>query len=486
MLSWVWRWNPEFPSNLSAAMALNISFGITSALATFLLLRRMNRISDAGALLVTALCATHPIVLSYEANLTTDIPFAALTLTAMWLASKSLDTNSGLTFAFLSGFGAGLSMLMRVLGLPIAAGLMLAQILRGSWRKSAAFVAGLAPFLMASFIHSISAVPAQPPASSLSSVCARSWQLTWIYFTSYWKFWKASAIENHAFWSFVDTNIRALVYQLGAYFLDLRQLRLTPLALVLFIVVLLIAVRGLIRQIEEEALLPAYLALGFYLVPVLIWDWPNLERFLIPFLPIIIAGAWTEALRITTMVTSAFKQIGNMQARIAAMTCAITGIAIITAAGVTWWRAIAVVADLSAERSALLIDKREAYQWLRERTAPDARIIAYEAGSAFLYSTRQGIAPAVLLPCGKFQQEVLDAQADCLLAPAEPIAASYWIVADDDFHLEWPTATSRERSIEKQLEASYPLLFRTQAGHVRIYRLPYSPKEGKGCLTGML
>jgi hypothetical protein len=467
-------------------MALNIGFGIASTVMTFFLLRGKRRTSDTGALVVTALCATHPIVLSYEANLTTDIPFAAVTLTAIWLTSKSLDANSGLRFAFFSGFSTGLAMLMRVLGLPIAAGLMLAQILRGGWRKSAAFLAGIVPFSMALFVHSISAVPVQPPASLLSSVCARSWQLTWIYFTSYWKFWKASAIENHAFWSFVNTNISALIYQLGAYFIDIRQVRLTPWTLVLFVVVLLIAVRGLIRQIEQEGLLPAYLALGFYLVPILIWDWPNLERFLIPFLPIIIAGGWTEALRITVMVTKPFKQIANMQAWIAAMTCSLTGIAILTAAGVTWWRAISVVADLSAERSALLIDKREAYQWLQERTAPDARIIAYEAGSAFLYSNRQGIAPTVLLPCGKFQQEVLDAQSDCLLAPAEPIAASYWIVADDDFHLEWPAATSRERSIEKQLEASYPLLFRTQAGHVRIYRLPYSPKEVKGCLTGML
>ena len=474
LLSWVWRWNPAFPSNLPAAMAVNISFGIAFVVATFLLLRRMKGISDTGALLVTALSAVHPIVLSYEANLTTDIPFAAITVTAIWLTSKSLDKSSGLTVAFFSGFSAGLTMLMRVLGLPIVAGLLLAQVLRGGPRKLAAFVAGGVPFFVTFFVHSISSAPVKPIAYSPSSVCAGSWQLTWIYFTSYWNFWKASAIENHAFWSFVNTNTRALVYQIGAYFIDLRQIRITPWAIVLFVIVLLIAVRGLIRQVEAEGLLPAHLALSFYLVPVLIWDWPNLERFLIPFLPIIIAGAWIEASHIAKALRESFKQKRNMQAWFATAVCAISVIAIVTAAGITWWRAIVVVADLSAERSALLADKREAYQWLRERSAPDARIIAYEAVSAFLYSNRQGISPTVLLPCGKYQQDVLDAQSACLLAPAQPIAASYWIVADDDFHLEWPAAAIRERASEKKLEASYPLLFRAQADHVRIYKLPYS------------
>jgi hypothetical protein len=470
LLSWVWRWNPSFPGNLNAAMVVNIAFGFAFVIMAFLFLRRLSGLGATGAVIVTALCAFHPIVLLYVANLTTDIPFAATVLSAILLASRALNKNCGLAAAVFGGFVGGISMLLRVLGLPIAVGLLLAHALGAGWRKSAAFLAGVLPFFAALLIRLIASAPAKPVTYLASSACEKSWQLTWIYFTSYPAFWKASAIENHAFWSYLTTNITFLIYQVGAYLIDLRHIRITPLSIILFTSMLLITARGSIRK-ATSGISASHLALGFYLVPLLIWDYPSLDRFLIPFLPLILAGAWIEFSRIAKTIIGSLKTKPDLQARFAVAICTITGIALITAAGVTWWRATALIVKVSTERSALLVDKREAYQWLRQHSSPGARTVAYESASAFLYSERQGITPTVLLASGKYQQQILAEQLACLLAPAEPIGATYWVAADDDFRLEWTDATVREKAIERELEASHTLLFRSQAGHVRIYKL---------------
>jgi hypothetical protein len=408
----------------------------------------------------------------YVVNLTADIPFAALTLAAILLTSRSLRDDSSLAITILSGFVGGLAMLLRILGLPITAGLLVVHTLRAGWRKSVAFTVGLLPSFVGLSIHLATPAPARPLAQSLSSVCEKSWQWTWMYFTSYTDFWKASAIENHAFWAFLSTNVQNLVYQVGAYFIDLRQIGISPLNIVLFLVVLLIAIRGLIREVGAGRWLPMHATLIVYLVPVMVWDWPPMDRFLIPFLPMIIAGGWIEVSHIAKAIRETLKRTGSKLAWLAATICVIGGTAVLIAVGVTWWRATVLIVDLGAERAALLNDKKEAYQWLREHSEPDARIIAYETASAFLYSGRQGITPTVLLPSGKYRESVLEAQLLCMLAPAQPIQATYWIVADDDFRLEWAAATIRERAAERELEASHKLLFRTQAGRVRIYKLP--------------
>jgi hypothetical protein len=348
----------------------------------------------------------------------------------------------------------------------------LAHIIRAGSRKSVAFAAGVLPFLAALCAHLILSHPAKPAVFSALSACQKSWQLTWTYFTSYQGFWNASAIENHALWAYIKTNVSFLIYQVGAYFVDLSQVPHSPLIIVLFILILLIAMRGLIRQIQEGHWQPVHLALGFYLAPVLIWDWPSMERFLLPFLPIILAGAWIEGARIGKTVHDALRTPSNANAWLAAIVCAIAGAMIFTVAAVSWWRATAALAGVSAQRSALIADKLAAYRWLQEHSARDARIIAYESASAFLYSDRQGMPPTVLLPSGKYDQQVLESQLSCMLAPAEPIAAHYWIAADDDFRLEWKEATAREREIEKDLEATHRMLFCSPGAHVRIYKLP--------------
>ena len=52
LLSWVWRWNPSFPSNVTDAVALTAAFGVIFLVSSFVFLRRLKGIGDAAALLL--------------------------------------------------------------------------------------------------------------------------------------------------------------------------------------------------------------------------------------------------------------------------------------------------------------------------------------------------------------------------------------------------------------------------------------------------
>jgi 4-amino-4-deoxy-L-arabinose transferase-like glycosyltransferase len=145
LMSLVWRALPSFPQNLKIAIAFNVACGFVFLAVTFAFLRTIRELTVPERLAITALCAVHPMVLFHSANVLPEIPFAALSLGAITLATRSASTDGGEFESAASGVLSGLALLTRTLGLPIAAGLFLATIARTQWRKSIYFVGGFFP-----------------------------------------------------------------------------------------------------------------------------------------------------------------------------------------------------------------------------------------------------------------------------------------------------------------------------------------------------
>jgi len=137
ILSWVWRWNPVFPANLAGALAITLVFGIVYVILVFLFLRKLRDIGDAEALLLTAFCALHPTVLFYSSSVLSDILFSAMALGAMLVAKRAMQREARPAEALGCGILAALSMLMRVLGVAIAAGVIIAGLARRAWMQAA-------------------------------------------------------------------------------------------------------------------------------------------------------------------------------------------------------------------------------------------------------------------------------------------------------------------------------------------------------------
>src|SRR5580704_15098335 len=152
ILSWIWRWNPSFPSNVADAVAFTVACGLAYVVLAFAFLRRLAGIGDAEALLLTAFCALHPTILFYSASVLTDIPFSALALAALLVADRAMRRESstaagrGVLGAISCAVLTGCSLLMRVLGVPIALGIFLAALWRRAWKQAAIYAACVAPF----------------------------------------------------------------------------------------------------------------------------------------------------------------------------------------------------------------------------------------------------------------------------------------------------------------------------------------------------
>jgi hypothetical protein len=469
ILSWVWRWNPSFPDNLTAALALNMFFGLGFLWTAFIFFRRISGFKYAEAEGLTAFCALHPVILFYTANLMTEIPFAALALAAIVSANESLRRSRGMAAAAASGLLAGLSLLIRVLGLPLAVGLSLAILLRGSWRKSIAFVACVLPFFGAFVWRSIAVAPAAAPIGAAS--CSPVSQMNWLYYTSYLSFWRADVLQGHVIWHLLKENLISLMLQPGSYFVDPNFVRVKALAFVIPVTLSVGVALGYRRQTRSEGWGPVPFALAFYSIPIALWNYPSLDRFFIPFLPLVAAALWMEGRCLIQRLWLSFRD-RNIKSERPAILFLSAAVAVV-AFSITWffWGGFVLIRERSNFRSSMLQEKREAYSWLRQNSSTDARVIAYEDAALFLYSDRQAMRPVIFPTAGLIRNERIEPELLCIAAGARAIGASYWVIGDDDFENEWEPAISRGRARESEFEGVLHQVFRSGHGHVRIYEL---------------
>jgi len=477
ILSWVWRWNPSFPGNISSAVALNLVFGMAYLLAAFAFLRRLPGFNDAIALLLTAVCALNPRVLFLSANLMADIPFAAFALGACVVAARANEKEAKSRTTVWCGILTGLSILIRAMGIPIAAGLFLAICLRSGWRKASVFAACIVPFVGAIVWRSMVLTPQMPAAAA--NGCAQSWRTMWLYYSSYAGFWKADVLGHGVFWQTVGSNLRSTLLQPGMYFVKLSFVRPVVLAVVLLLALSAVAIRGVFRLADSAGWQPIHFALGLSILPILIWDYSVMDRFLIPFFPLLCAAICIEVRQIVSQVRHSRVRKGGVETKLATVFLCVAGSVLLWGIGISWWGEIGSIKKISGSRAVLLEEKRAAYDWLERKTAANSRILAYEDGSAFLYSGRQGLRPVIFSASGVYRPDVLRSELACIISSAKPAGANYWVVSDDDFASEWEPASSRGPEKEREMERTLRPLFRSEHGGVRIYKLD---KDGEPAL----
>ena len=127
--------------------------------------------------------------------------------------------------------------------------------------------------------------------------------------------------------------------------------------------------------------------------------------------------------------------------------------------------------NVSRNRAALLQEKLEAYSWIASSSPLDARVVAYEDASLYLYTGRQAIGPFTFTTAEFFDPARLEEDLDHLGDVPAAIGARYWIDSDDDYGFEWPEAYAKFHDRMKLIGEKLPVVFRSNGGHVRIYLL---------------
>lgn len=482
LLAGIWKMDPHFPGNLNLAAALTLAFGVAALVIAFLMLRRWPGVGDWPALILTALCAFTAYFLYLSVGVMSDVPFMALTLAAAWLAQLSLESDSGAA-AFAAGLVAGFSVGMRSLGIAAVAGIGLVMLAKRARRRLAWFCLAALPLTLlwlwpaARSIFNRSADPlAAYPA-------ATGWGQTLCYYSSYGCNWRMNVTNLGALEAVGAVNLKGVVQQPGLYLLS----PIAPSGLLSLVLVTLLSVAayvGIIRHWRQVGWQPIHAIFLLYVAFILPWPYTP-DRFLMVFLPLFFGGLWLEGSRLAALVAARLKPGAPRGERVAAAALGLAALALgATIAANFLYATPKEISGVTRDRRTLLAAKQGAYDWIRQHASPDARIIAYEDGLAYLYTGRQSIRPIASLTQAFYMQDSRYAENDAahLADVARHVSASFWLISPDDFALESPSDSRLLPAREKELLAGARAVYRSSEGSVALYdvRCLWGPSK-PGC-----
>lgn len=465
LLSWVWRWNPRFPANVTWAVWLSAACACGYLVAAYRLLRGLGGLGSSRSLAVVALCAFHPVFLYLAGAVLSDMLFSALAIGAMAAAQAGLDEHPRPAVLVLAGLLAGLATATRTLGVAVIAGLVAIALYRSLWRRAIVVVVFAAPFvLLALAFRAAQAPPAGPPG----------WRQNWLYYTSYGQFWKLSIPTLQVLWEMVLANARYWLEAIPGYCLfptlgEGSSMAGESLQITLAVGIL----SGVVRHARQHGWQPVHAVFALYSAGTWLWNYALMDRFLLPFLPLLYAGLWTEAKHLIVLLQRSTRSAAEK------------GVAGVLALGLLAVGLLAVreyffgyrtqLRDLARDRADLGREKQEAYAWIRTHTAPDTRLVAYEDASLYLYTGRQAVRPVAFSTEAFYRKDesILRRDLDHIFDTARAIRAQYWLMSDDDFRLETGLLRIHERMAG--IQATLPVVFQSSRGRLRIHELPQNP-----------
>jgi hypothetical protein len=274
MLAVVWKLWPSFPNNIAAMQWLALTFAGLATGLSYLYLVRSNYTSRPSAFLAAALAATSPVYLYYGTLILSEMPFAVFTLVAMMALEGYLNlSTSRRGRQFFLGVLLTIPYLTRVIGivlLPVGLVIIL-------WRRR--------PFFWVALGMSVAMLP-----WASWSILAPKWgeSMVTAYYTNYFSWWQF--VISGGSWgrvvlsNFILICLSPVVSGLAILFTT-DWFQVFPLGLSLLGLLSLISIFHKLWY-QHHFVLPMFLL--SYLLVTLIWPWPP-SRFLIPFLPIMLA-----------------------------------------------------------------------------------------------------------------------------------------------------------------------------------------------------
>jgi hypothetical protein len=471
LLSGVWKLDPNFPENLVWATRTTEGFGCVVLLCTFFLLRCIAGLGRIPSLILTLLCAFHPVLLRLSGLTLSDVPFAALFLLTILLAKFALSPGSSYALAAALGVLVALSASLRTVGYTVMMGLFAYILYRREFRRATVFSLASGVTIASLFLLTAHYAPLAAASGVVSSSTSAQWERLVIFQTQYIRFhWILGIPTVAAFFSVLRENCLQLVSSPGPFLAGAFDRRSWLMTAGMSAIVL----SGVLRQMRR----PEWRALAFmsvpYLLILIVWPYPIMERFLFPFLPIFLMALVLESRRLISLAMKNLQTPASMTNRIlAAGICAVlvgyTGFA----AWNYFFRDRQHLLEAEKAQAKTLQQRREVYSWIREHTPADAKIVAYDDVLVFLYSGRQALRPIALLPESAYSKspgrESPDLTRDLAQMAEVPrdAGAKYWLVTVDDFTLDAEPAKILAR--QKEIVGVLPLVFQSSEGLAKLY-----------------
>ncbi len=473
LLSSVWKLDSNFPENLVWATRITEGFGCVMLLCIFFLLRCIAGLGKIPSLILTLLCAFHPVLLRLSGLTLSDVPFAALFLLTILLAKFALSPENSYALAAVLGVVVALNASLRTVGYTVMMGLLAYFLYRREFRRACVFLLASGGTIAVLFLLTAHYAPHMEAASgAVSNSTSAQWARLVIFQTQYIRFhWILGIPTVSAFFSVLRENCLQLVSSPGPFLAGAFDRRSWLMTAGMSAIVL----SGLVRQLRR----PEWRALAFISVPFalifLVWPYPVMERYLcFPFLPILLLALVLESKRLLSVVMSNLRAPASWTNRILAVgICAV----LIGYTGFAAWnyfvRDRLQLLEAESAQAKTLQQRREVYSWIREHTPADAKIVAYDDVLVFLYSGRQALRPIVLLPAVAYPKipgtDSPDLSKDLAQMAEVPrdAGARYWLVTVDDFALDAEPAKTLAR--QNEIVSVLPRVFQSSEGMAKLY-----------------
>ncbi|HUE70202.1 MAG TPA: hypothetical protein VMP01_04870 [Pirellulaceae bacterium] len=457
ILSVIWRAWPNFPDNLVVMQGLTLLSAAFTVALGYLYLVRFGYFTRALAASAGMVCATAPFFLYFAVQTMAEMPFALLSLVALWgveshVRQAEMPRRSQLVW----GVALALPFLCRTIGATVVvSGLWVLLLHRRPLRYFA-----------------IGAACAAAPWIAWSLLGRGIWEQNRIegYYTDYFGCWTSTGLSlvGRVFF----TN--ALMVAQGSGDLSLEGASAVLEAAIgrksAFFVLMIVGLTpwlAMIPDLRRGRVLPWILAA--YLGAVLLWPWPP-YRFLVPILPFVIAYLLSAPAAILRRWQG--MAIGRLAGTVGLG-------AIVLANGGLLLRHHQITEEYGtllarhSETPVTWAPYERTFAWLRENSQPQDIVATWFDSMAALYSGRQSIRPFAYDPGPLFygDQQAVEFDPDVLAATLVRYDARYFVQSP------LPGCAEDEplRKVVQELRLRYPqwLVIAYQDADLRfvVYRL---------------
>lgn len=433
VLSFAWRIDPRFPQNLPIAAWLSwLALPIMLVeLASYY--PRMG-ISGGRMWLLLILLAVNPSIVLFSATLLSELWFTALLVGALILVERGVEEDAGPGWVIAAGAVSGLAYLARSAGIVLLASGILYFWLRRKPRKAGLFVAGMFPFVAGWMLW-----------ARLHQVHTTDRAL--VYYTDYirYEFYNVNLHNLHlVLWK----NLDGILWGLGS--LVLPEVTDSLFMKILAEMIAVAMISGVVRMARKGKAAHYTIFAAGSVFMLAVWHFPPNERFVLPLLPLALAGLLTEMEHFIGMVRAGLRD-RRLSQRVAAAVMACAAMLVFAGSGALQvYVAGPLLEKVFQQHRVKNADHRAAYNWMRVNLPAEAAVVAYNDPVLFLYTGHAAISRP--LPPSIWYEEDPDRAVELyreLAAYAREHGAAYvyYTTADLRRSLGDSDATAIERTI---------------------------------------
>lgn len=375
LLSIVWRLHPSFEGFLQWA-ALVSWLMLAGVVFVYRDLFGISGFSSRDTTILAIFLALSPVMVTLGLLTMSELPMMLLAGLALGAAERGRAATAGLL--------AGAAFLTRASALPLLLSLPAGFAWKRDFRAAATSFAAMLPAVIGWQVWvATHAAPGADPAS--------------LFYTSYLGLY----LKDTPFDQVPDmawANTASMIKGIGELVVFDEEVTIGTLTLARLLSVGVVI--GAVRLVKTGRLVHYAAFSAFYMVTLLLWNYPPDSRFLLPVLPMVAAAVLTEMMHLVEVVKASFRKPKTEDKVAAVLVATLLGALGLYTAERIHFGLFRFIPKVFAQRAAETAQQADAHEWIRRNLPAEARVLSYSDPMLYLRTGRRGwslrVPPSIL------------------------------------------------------------------------------------------